>query len=206
MLEMQGRKFFMDGKEFHIYSGAMHYFRIPCEYWEDRLKKLKAAGLNTVETYVAWNMHQPTEDGGFNFEGQNDLFEYIRLAQKVGLYVIVRPGPYICAEWELGGFPSWLLKYNDIQLRCYSEPYITFVKNYFDVLIPKLAELQLSKGGKLLQCRLKTSTAPTAGIRSILILSVSFTVTTALIVYSLHQTARVNITFPAAVLTMSGRL
>lgn len=104
MLETRGRDFYLDGGKINIYSGAMHYFRIPHEYWEDRLLKLKAAGFNTVETYVAWNAHEPTE-GNFNFEGQNDVEEFIRTAHRVGLYVIVRPGPYICAEWEFGGFP-----------------------------------------------------------------------------------------------------
>ncbi|MGN0515887.1 glycoside hydrolase family 35 protein, partial [Eubacterium sp.] len=127
----------------------MHYFRIPCEYWEDRLLKLKAAGLNTVETYVAWNVHQPTEDE-FCFEGQNDVVDFIKTAQKVGLNVILRPGPYICAEWEFGGFPAWLLKYDDIQLRCYSEPYISLVKQYFDVLMPMLVPLQVTHGGPIL--------------------------------------------------------
>lgn len=150
MLEYKGRNFYLNGKPFHIYSGAMHYFRIPCEYWEDRLLKLKAAGFNTVETYVAWNVHQPTEDGPFNFEGQNDLMKFIDTAKKVGLYVIVRPGPYICAEWEFGGFPAWLLKYDDMQVRCYSERYIGFVKKYFDVLLPMLAEAQISKGGPII--------------------------------------------------------
>lgn len=149
MFEIRGKDFYLNGKKFNIYSGTIHYFRVPCEYWEDRLLKLKAAGLNTVETYVAWNMHQPRE-GEFCFEGQNDVVRFIETAQKVGLYVILRPGPYICAEWDLGGIPAWLLKYDDVQLRCYSEPYISFVKKYFDVLMPKLAPLQISAGGPVL--------------------------------------------------------
>ena len=150
MLEIKDGAFYMDGKPFHIYSGAMHYFRIPSEYWEDRLQKLKAAGFNTVETYVAWNVHQPKEEAKFDFEGQNDLIGFIKTARKVGLYVIVRPGPYICAEWEFGGFPAWLLKYEDIKLRCYNERYLGFVKQYFDVLLPMLAEEQITRGGPII--------------------------------------------------------
>lgn len=118
MFEIKEKSFYLNGEKFHIYSGAMHYFRIPHEYWEDRLLKLKAAGFNTVETYVAWNMHEPRE-GEFCFEGQSDVVRFIETAQKVGLYVIVRPGPYICAEWDFGGFPAWLLKHEDLQVRCY---------------------------------------------------------------------------------------
>lgn len=154
MLQIDGRNFLMDGKPFHIYSGAMHYFRIPHEYWRDRLLKLKAAGFNTVETYVAWNVHEP-EEGKWCFEGQNDIVKFIKTAQEVGLYVIVRPGPYICAEWEFGGFPAWLLKHDDLQVRCYSEPYLTYVKKYFDVLIPKLAELQVTHGGPIIAMQIE---------------------------------------------------
>lgn len=149
MFEIREKDFYLNGKKFNIYSGTMHYFRIPCEYWEDRLLKLKAAGLNTVETYIAWNVHQPEEDK-FCFDGQNDVVRFVETAQKVGLNVILRPGPYICAEWEFGGFPVWLLKYDDIRLRCYSEPYISLVKQYFDVLLPKLVPLQITYGGPVL--------------------------------------------------------
>lgn len=149
MLEIRNKKFYMDGEEFHIYSGAMHYFRIPQEYWEDRLLKLKAAGLNTVETYVPWNFHEPKK-GQFNFEGMLDIEKYIKLAQDLGLYVIVRPGPYICAEWDFGGLPAWLLKDKNIRLRCWDKAYIKAVEDYFKVLIPKLLPYQESKGGKLI--------------------------------------------------------
>ena len=155
MLEIKNGAFVMDGKPFPIYSGAMHYFRIPCEYWVDRLKKLKAAGFNTVETYVAWNVHQPKEEARFDFEGQNDLIGFINTAQKLGLDVIVRPGPYICAEWEFGGFPSWLLKYEDMKLRCYNELYLGFVKQYFDVLLPMLAKEQITNGGPIIAMQIE---------------------------------------------------
>lgn len=154
MFEIKQDGFYLDGKKFNVYSGAMHYFRIPHEYWEDRLLKLKAAGFNTVETYVAWNMHEPKE-GEFCFEGQSDVVRFIEAAQKVGLFVIVRPGPYICAEWDFGGFPAWLLKYDDLRLRCYSEPYVSLVKQYFDVLLPKLAPLQVTNGGPILMMQVE---------------------------------------------------
>ena len=107
MLTTKGGKFFLDGKPFAIYSGAIHYFRVPREYWEDRLLKMKAAGFNTVETYTCWNLHEPRE-GEFDFTGMLDIAEFLRTAQKVGLYAVVRPGPYIFAEWDFGGFPAWL--------------------------------------------------------------------------------------------------
>lgn len=154
MLEIKNKKFLLDGKPFNIYSGAMHYFRIPHEYWADRLLKLKAAGFNTVETYIAWNIHEPKEEA-WDFDGQNNLSAFIKTAQKVGLYVIVRPGPYICAEWEFGGFPSWLLKYDDVQLRCCNEKYLFFVKRYFDKLLPILAPLQLSNGGPIIAIQIE---------------------------------------------------
>ena len=149
MLEMKNRKFYMDGEEFHIYSGAMHYFRIPQEYWEDRLLKLRAAGLNTVETYVPWNFHEPKK-GQFNFEGMLDIVKFVETAQKLGLYVIVRPGPYICAEWDFGGLPAWLLKDKNIRLRCWDKTYIKAVKDFFSVLIPKLLPYLETNGGKII--------------------------------------------------------
>ncbi len=149
MLEIKNKKFYMDGEEFHIYSGAMHYFRIPHEYWEDRLLKLKAAGLNTVETYVPWNYHEKKQ-GQFDFSGMMDIEKFVKTAQDLGLYVIVRPGPYICAEWDLGGLPAWLLKDKNIRLRCWDKKYIKAVEEFFKVLIPKLLPYQESNGGKLI--------------------------------------------------------
>lgn len=149
MLEIKNKKFYMDGEEFHIYSGAMHYFRIPEEYWQDRLLKLKAVGLNTVETYVPWNFHEKKK-GEFDFSGMLNIEKFVRTAQDLGLYVIVRPGPYICAEWDLGGLPAWLLKDKNIRLRCWDKKYIRAVEEFFKVLIPKLLPFQESNGGKLI--------------------------------------------------------
>lgn len=105
-------QFYLDGNPFRIISGGMHYFRVLPEHWEDRLLKLKALGCNTVETVVPWNLHEPKK-GEFDFTGEKlhgltDLVGYVKLAQKLGLWVILRPSPYICAEWEFGGFPAWL--------------------------------------------------------------------------------------------------
>ena len=101
--------FYLDGEKFQILSGSIHYFRIVPEYWRDRLMKLKSLGLNTVETYIPWNVHEPRK-GEFVFDGMADVAGFVRLAQELGLYVILRPSPYICAEWEFGGLPAWLLK------------------------------------------------------------------------------------------------
>ena len=97
-------QFVLDGKPFQIRAGEMHYPRVPRDLWRDRMRKIKAMGLNTLTTYVFWNLHEPSP-GQFSFSDQNDLAEYLREAQQEGLYVILRPGPYVCAEWEFGGFP-----------------------------------------------------------------------------------------------------
>ncbi len=98
--------FYLNGEPFQIISGSIHYFRIVPEYWRDRLEKLKSLGMNTVETYIPWNMHEPRK-GRFVFEGMCDVVKFVKLAEELGLYVILRPSPYICAEWEFGGLPGW---------------------------------------------------------------------------------------------------
>nr|WP_300658173.1 beta-galactosidase family protein [uncultured Acetatifactor sp.] len=142
-------KFYMDGEPVQIISGAIHYFRVVPEYWQDRLEKLKNLGCNTVETYIPWNMHEQ-EKGQFRFEGILDIERFIRLAQKLGLYVILRPSPYICAEWEFGGLPAWLLREEGMKLRVSYAPFLRHVEEYYRVLLPKLAPWQCTKGGPVI--------------------------------------------------------
>ena len=151
---MRDRHFYIGDEKITILAGAIHYFRVVPEYWEDRLRKLKSCGLNTVETYVAWNMHEP-RPGEFNFSGLADLVGFIRLAQELDLYVMVRPGPYICSEWDLGGLPAWLLKDPAMQLRCCYKPYLEAVDRFFDQLIPKLAPLQTTRGGPIIMIQVE---------------------------------------------------
>jgi hypothetical protein len=112
ILRPEGDHFELNGKPLQIISGAIHTARIPRAYWRDRLRKARAMGLNTVETYVFWNVYEATP-GNYDFSGQNDIAEFIREAQQEGLYVILRPGPYACAEWDFGGLPAWLLRSQD---------------------------------------------------------------------------------------------
>ena len=149
MLEIKNKKFYMDSKPFDIYSGAMHYFRTVPEYWEDRLTKLKAAGFNTVETYVCWNLHEK-KPGEFDFSGILDIEKYLEIAQKVGLYAIVRPGPYICAEWDFGGLPAWLLKDKNMQIRCMYPDYLKCVERFYKELLPRLGPHLESHGGNII--------------------------------------------------------
>ena len=140
------KSFLMDGKEYTIVSGAMHYFRIPRAYWHDRLDKLKQGGFNTVETYTCWNLHEPKE-GEFDFSGMLDLGAYIDEAAKLGLNVILRPGPYICSEWEFGGLPAWLLSYENIALRCMDERFLSKVRRYYHALFDHIGQHRLATHG-----------------------------------------------------------
>ena len=148
-LTTSGNQFLLDGKPFRILSGAMHYFRVVPEYWRDRLEKMKAFGLNTVETYCAWNLHEPRR-GEFRFEGMLDVVKFTQIAAEVGLKVIIRPGPYICSEWDFGGLPSWLLKDPAMQVRCAYPPFLEAVDSYFEALLPRLAPLQSTHGGPII--------------------------------------------------------
>jgi beta-galactosidase len=154
MLTIQGNQFLLNGKPFQILSGAIHYFRVVPAYWEDRLLKLKHCGLNTVETYIPWNVHEPTK-GTFNFTGMADLEAFVRLAESLGLHAILRPSPYICAEWEFGGLPAWLLKEKDIELRCSHPSFLKHIEEYYDELIPRLKPLLSTKGGPVLAVQIE---------------------------------------------------
>ncbi len=144
-----GDRFVLDGKAFQIISGEMHYARIPHEYWRDRLKKARAMGLNTVSTYVFWNAHEP-KPGVYDFSGSLDAAAFIRMAQEEGLFVILRPGPYSCAEWDLGGFPAWLLADPDIVLRSTDPKFLAPAGRWLKRLGQELAPLQLARGGPIL--------------------------------------------------------
>lgn len=141
--------FYLEGEPFHVISGAFHYFRTVPEYWQDRLEKLKAMGCNTVETYIPWNLHEPVR-GEYCFEGILDVERFIRLAEQLGLYVIIRPSPYICAEWEFGGLPAWLLKEDGMRLRISYPPFLQAVEEYYKVLLPKLTPWQITQGGPVI--------------------------------------------------------
>lgn len=143
VLTYTDESFWLNGKPWRVLSGAIHYFRIHPDYWEDSLKKLKACGLNTVETYTCWNLHEPRE-GEFDFSGGLDVARFVDLAASLGLYVILRPGPFICAEWDFGGLPSWMLQYPRMNYRCNDPLFLEKIHRYyqklFDILRPRLAE------------------------------------------------------------------
>ena len=131
----------------------MHYFRVPHAYWRDRLTKLVELGCNTIETYVAWNAHEPKK-GRFDFDGMLNLVEFTNLAGELGLHVIIRPGPYICAEWDLGGLPNWLLA-EDLAIRTSDPAYLRHVDDFYDVLIPKLTPLLTTRGGPVIAMQIE---------------------------------------------------
>jgi beta-galactosidase len=144
-----GGQFLFDEKPYQVISGEMHYPRVPRAYWRDRFKKARAMGLNTITTYVFWNVHEP-RPGTFDFSGQNDVAEYIREAQQEGLNVILRPGPYVCAEWELGGYPSWLLKDRSLVLRGTDPKYLAAMNRWFARLGKEISPLLLRNGGPII--------------------------------------------------------
>lgn len=154
ILQAQNKQFLLDGKPIQLISGAIHYFRVVPDYWEDRLLKLKACGFNTVETYMPWNLHEPQENV-FNFDGIANIVRFVEQAGSLGLHVIVRPSPYICAEWEFGGLPAWLLKYPDMRLRCMDQVYLEKVDRYYDTLIPLLVPLLSTNGGPIIAMQIE---------------------------------------------------
>lgn len=147
-------EFLLDGKPVKLLSGAIHYFRIMPEYWENCFYNLKAMGFNTVETYIPWNIHEP-EEGVFDFSGNKDVVRFVRLAQSMGLMVILRPTPFICAEWEFGGLPSWLLWYPDMKVRTNTPLFLSKVDAYYKELFSRIAPLQITQGGLVIMMQVE---------------------------------------------------
>nr|XP_045002462.1 beta-galactosidase-1-like protein 2 isoform X3 [Jaculus jaculus] len=148
-LQAKGQNFMLEDSIFWIFGGSIHYFRVPKEYWRDRLLKMKACGLNTLTTYVPWNLHEP-ERGKFDFSGNLDLEAFVLLAAEIGLWVILRPGPYICSEVDLGGLPSWLLQDSGMKLRTTYKGFTEAVDLYFDHLMSRVVPLQYKHGGPVI--------------------------------------------------------
>jgi beta-galactosidase len=148
---VQGDHFALDGKPFKVISGELHYARIPREYWHARLKMARAMGLNTIATYVFWDLHEP-RPGVYDFAGQNDLAAFIKAAQEEDLYVILRVGPYVCAEWDLGGLPPWLLAdpASAAALRSDAPAFLTPVTRWIKRLNQEVGGMQIGHGGPIL--------------------------------------------------------
>ena len=153
--EIKNGQFLYDKQPVQIHSGEMHYARIPAAYWRHRLKMIKAMGLNTVATYVFWNYHHPSP-GVWDFSsGSHNLSEFLRIAKEENLFVILRPGPYACAEWEFGGYPWWLLKDSGLVIRSYNQPFLDSCKVYINKLAQQVKNWQVSKGGPVIMVQVE---------------------------------------------------
>lgn len=147
--------FLLDGKPFQILSGEMHPARIPPEYWRHRIRMAKAMGLNTIAAYVFWNYHE-TEEGLFDFTSPGrDIAGFLKMAQEEGLWVLLRPGPYVCAEWDFGGLPAYLLRTPDIRVRCLDPRYMAAVERYIRALARVVKPLEITEGGPILMVQIE---------------------------------------------------
>jgi beta-galactosidase len=153
---IQGDHFTLDGKPFQVIAGEIHYARIPREYWRARMQMAKAMGLNTIATYVFWNIHEP-RPGVYDFSGNNDLVAFLKLAQEEHLYVLLRAGPYSCAEWEFGGFPAWLLKNPAMStaLRTTDPAFMVPAERWLKRLGQEVAPLQIENGGPIIATQIE---------------------------------------------------
>jgi len=164
-IRYDARSFIINGRREFLTSGSIHYFRVPRELWRDRLEKARAFGLNTIQTYVAWNWHE-REEGTFDFTGDRDLDTFLDLCAELGFYVVARPGPYICAEWDFGGFPAWLLTKRGIRIRHHDPVYLGCVDRWFEQLIPVIARHQVTHGGTVILVQIENelgNVVPEAG-------------------------------------------
>jgi beta-galactosidase len=153
--EIKTGDFVLDGKPFQIHSGEMHFARIPKEYWRHRLKMAKAMGLNAVATYVFWNYHE-VQPGVWDFTTESrDIAQFFRIAQEEGLWVILRPGPYACAEWEFGGYPWFLQKEEGLVVRANNPAFLKHTKEYFNHLAGQVKDLQVTRGGPIIMVQIE---------------------------------------------------
>lgn len=146
--------FLLDNKPFQMISGELHYPRVPREAWRQRMKMAKAMGLNVIGTYVFWNMHEP-EKGKFDFSGNNDIAAFVKTAQEEGLWVVLRPSPYVCAEWEFGGYPYWLQTEKGLVVRSKESRYLEEYRKYINEVGKQLAMLQINHGGNILMVQIE---------------------------------------------------
>ncbi|XP_049744205.1 beta-galactosidase-1-like protein isoform X1 [Elephas maximus indicus] len=154
VVDRDHNRFLLDGVPFRYVSGSLHYFRVPRVLWADRLFKMRMSGLNAIQFYVPWNYHEP-EPGVYNFNGSRDLTAFLNEANKANLLVILRPGPYICAEWEMGGLPSWLLRKPKIHLRTSDPDFLAAVDSWFHVLLPKIYPWLYHNGGNIISIQVE---------------------------------------------------
>lgn len=152
--EVGKRTFLLNGEPFVIKAAELHYARIPEAYWEHRIKMCKALGMNTICLYVFWNFHEQQE-GKFDFSQEKNVAKFCRIAQENGMYIILRPGPYACAEWEMGGLPWWLLKKKDMVVRSLDPYFMERTEIYMKELGKQLAPLQLANGGNILMVQVE---------------------------------------------------
>ena len=158
--------FMIDGKPIIIRCGEIHSARVPREYWRNRLQSMHAMGLNTVCAYLFWNFHE-FKKGSYNWKGQADVAEFCKIAQEEGLWVVLRPGPYACAEWDGGGIPWWLLKNPNIKLRTQDPEFLKAATEWFKEVGRVLGPMQVTHGGPILMAQVETNMAPSARTRSI---------------------------------------
>lgn len=158
--------FLLDGEKFTLLSGEVHYFRIPFQYWRDRLRRIRALGFNAVTVYVPWNFHQPDSADAFDFSEQRNLTRFLDLAVAEDLFVVMRPPPYICAEWDFGGLPAWLADPTAVRgggvmpLRSSEKPdfFLAAVQKWYENLLPRLRPYLVENGGPILMVQVENGT------------------------------------------------
>lgn len=151
---IQDGKFLYKGEPIQLICGEMHYPRIPREYWEDRIIRAKAMGLNTISAYVFWGFHE-REEGKFDFTGQADIAHFVKLAKKHDMFVLLRPGPYVCAEWDYGGYPSWVMEKKDMLVRSRDPKFIELCSRYLKKLGEQLAPYSINNGGNIVMVQVE---------------------------------------------------